>query len=70
MWFEVLKRGRPDANDVERSGLTDFEVAPENTKKFFKIILANCKLKLHDIEEDLKERIGWLALYLLLLEDN
>ena len=50
-WYTDFKRGRTDTNDAERSGRPNSAVVPENTKKLHKLILANCKLKLREIEE-------------------
>ena len=59
MWYAVFKRGNTDTNDVEHSGCPNSAVDPENTKKLYKLVLTNHKLKLHEIAEELK-----------ILEDN
>ena len=41
-------------NDAECSSRSNSAFVPENTKKFHKLILADCKLKLHEITEELK----------------
>ena len=41
-------------NDAEHSGHLNSTVVPENIKKLHKFVLANCKLKLHEIAEELK----------------
>ena len=52
----MVKRwhGHTDTNDAECSGHSNSAVVPENTKKLHKLLLANCKLKLQEIAEDLK----------------
>ena len=52
--YADFKRGRTEANDAECSGHPNSSVVPENTKKLHKLVLANCKLKLHEIAEELK----------------
>ena len=49
-----LKCGCTDTNDAECSGRPNLAVVPENTKKLHKLILADHKLKLHEIAEELK----------------
>ncbi|GFX87460.1 hypothetical protein TNCV_1329951 [Trichonephila clavipes] len=54
-WYTDLKRCRTDTNVTERSGRPNSAVVPENIKKkVYKIILADRKLKFHEIAEDLK----------------
>ena len=60
-WYASYKCGRTDTNDAECSGCPNLAVVPENTKKLLKkknkikkIILADCKLKLLEIAEELK----------------
>ncbi len=50
-WYADFKRGCIDTNDVESSGRPNLEVVLENTKK---LILADGKLKLREIAEELK----------------
>ena len=44
-WYTNFTHGRTDPNSA---------VVLENTKKLHKLVLANCKLKLHEIAEELK----------------
>ena len=44
-WYADFKCDCTDTNDA---------VGSENTKKLYKLILADCKLKLHEITEELK----------------
>ena len=53
-WYADFKRSRTDTNDVERSDHPNSAVVPENTKKFHKLVLADRKLKLRGIAEELK----------------
>ena len=53
-WYADFKRGRTDTNDAERSGRPNSAVVPENIKKVHKIVLADRKLKLREIAEELK----------------
>ena len=53
-WYADFKRYCTDTNDAECSGCPNSAVIPENTKKFHKLILANHKLKLFEIVEELK----------------
>ena len=43
-----------NANDAECLGRTNLPVFPENTKKLYKLVLADRKLKLCEITEALK----------------
>lgn len=52
-WYADLKRGRTDTNDAERPGRPNSAVVPENIKKVHKIVLADRKLKLREIAEEL-----------------
>ena len=52
--YADLKHGCTDTNDAECSGSPNLVVVLENTKKLHKLILANHKLKLHEIAEELK----------------
>ena len=53
-WYADFKRGCTDTNDTECSSHPNSAVVPENTKTFYKIILASRKSKLCKIAEDLK----------------
>ena len=53
-WYAVFKCGRTDTNDAECSGRSNSAVVLENTKKLHKLILANHKLKMCEIAEELK----------------
>ena len=48
-WYADFKRNRTDTNDAECSGCPNSAVVLENTKELHKLVLANCKLKLHEI---------------------
>ena len=52
--YADFKRVCTDTNDVEYSGCPNSAVVPENTKKLHKLILADYKLKLCEIVEELK----------------
>ena len=53
-WYADFKDGRTDTNDAERSGRPNSSVVPENTKRLHKLVLADRKLKLREIAEELK----------------
>ena len=53
-WYADFKQGRIDTNDAECSCCPNSAVVPENTKKLHKLVLADCKLKLREIAEELK----------------
>ena len=58
-WYADFKRGRTDTNDAKRSGHPILTVVPENTKKkkkkkLKKLILADRKLMLREVVEELK----------------
>ena len=53
-WYADIKCSCTDTSDVEHSGHTNLAVVTENTKKLHKLVLADHKLKLHEIAEDLK----------------
>ena len=50
-WYADFKHGRIDTNDAECSGCPNLEVVLENTKILHKLVLANHKLKWHEIAE-------------------
>ena len=53
-WYAHFKHGRTDTNDAEPSGRPNSAFVPENTKKLHKLILADRKMKLREIAEELK----------------
>ena len=53
-WYADFKHGHTDTNDAEHTGCPNLAVVPENTKKLHKLILANHKLKLCQIVEEMK----------------
>ena len=53
-WFADFKRGRTNTDDSERSGRPNSAGVPKNIKKSHKLILGDCKLKLHEIANTLK----------------
>ena len=56
--YDDFKCECTDTYDAECSGRSNLAVVPENTKKLYKLVLADCKLKLHEIEEELKMSEG------------
>ena len=52
-WYADFKHCT-NTNDAEHSGCPNSAVVLENTKKLYKLVLANHKLKLHEIAEELK----------------
>ena len=57
-WYANFKRSHTDTNNAEHSGHSKSAVVLENTKKLHKFILANHKLKLCEISEELKTSEG------------
>ena len=53
-WYADFKCGHTDTNDAKFSGCLNLAVVPENTKKNLNKLLADHKLKLCDIVEELK----------------
>ena len=53
-WYADFKCIYTDTNDAEHSGHPNSAVVLENTKELHKLVLANRKLKLHEIVEELK----------------
>ena len=53
-WYAKFKPSHTDTNDAECSGRPKSTVVPENTKSLHQLVLANYKLKLYEIREELK----------------
>ena len=53
-WYADLKHRRTDTNDVEGSGCPNSADVPENIQKLHKLVLADHKLKLSEIAEELQ----------------
>ena len=53
-WYTDFKCGHTNTNDAECSRHPNLAVVPENTKTLHKLILADHKLKLCEIAEELK----------------
>ena len=53
-WYADFKHGNTDTNDAKRLGRPNLAVVSENTKKLHKLVLADRKLKMHEIAEELK----------------
>ena len=53
-WYADFKQSCTNTNDAECSGCPNLAVVLENTKELHKLILADRKLKLHEIAEELK----------------
>ena len=53
-WYADFKCGCTDTNDAEHPGCTNSAVFLENTKKLHKLFLADRKLKLCEIAEEVK----------------
>ena len=52
-WFTDFKRGRTNTDNAERSRRPNLAVVPENLKKDHKMVLADLKLKSHEIADTL-----------------
>ena len=57
-WYADFRCSHTDTNDAEYSGCPNSPVILVKTKKLHKLVLVNCKLKLHEIAEDLKISLG------------
>ena len=53
-WYADFKCDRTDTNDTEHSGCPNSAVVLENIKKLLQLVLADHKLKLRKIAEELK----------------
>ena len=53
-WYADFKCSHTDINDAKCSGCPISAVVLENTKKLYKLILTDCKLRLHEIAEELE----------------
>ena len=53
-WYSDFKFNHTDTNDTECSGCPHSAVVLENNKKLHKLVLANHKLKLREITEELE----------------
>ena len=53
-WYADFKHGCTVTNDDKCLGCPNSVAVPENTKKLHKLVLADQKLKLHEIAEELK----------------
>ena len=62
-WYADFKRGRRNTSDVEHSGYLNSAVVPENIKKAHKIAVADNKLKLHEIVEEITEGYAFTILH-------
>ena len=54
MGYADFKRGRTNTNHTERSGHPNSAAVPDNNKILPKLVLADRKLKLREIAEELK----------------
>ena len=72
--YHDFKCGRTNTNYAERSGHPNSAVVPENTKKLQKLVLADCKLKLREIAEELKISEGSVCFisnyFLMIIKDQ
>ena len=59
-WYADFQRGGTDTHDAERSDHANSAVVPENTKKLHKLILADPKVKVCKIGEELEISEGSL----------
>ena len=57
-WYADFKCGRRDTNYAEHSSCPNSAVVLEKTEKLPKLVLADCKLKLGEIAEELKMSEG------------
>ena len=57
-WYKMFSEGREDVNDEERSGRPSTSTTDENINKVKKIILANRRITVREVAEDLNISIG------------
>ena len=63
-WYADFKHSRTDTNGAEHSGRQNSAVVLKTTKKLHKLVLANHKLKLREIAEELKISEGSVFTFL------
>lgn len=57
-WYKMFSEGREDVNDEERAGRPSTSTTNENIDKVKKIVLANRRITVREIAEDLSISIG------------
>lgn len=57
-WYKMFSEGREDVNDEERAGRPSTSTTDENIDKVKKIVLANRRITVREVAEDLNISIG------------
>ncbi|VEN44849.1 unnamed protein product [Callosobruchus maculatus] len=57
-WYKMFSEGREDVNDEERAGRPSTPTTDENIDKVMKIVLANRRITVREVAEDLNISIG------------
>ncbi|XP_011068652.1 PREDICTED: putative uncharacterized protein FLJ37770 [Acromyrmex echinatior] len=57
-WYKMFSEGREDVNDEERAGRPSTSTTDENIDEVKKIVLANHRITLREVVEDLNISIG------------
>ncbi|XP_011051621.1 PREDICTED: putative uncharacterized protein FLJ37770 [Acromyrmex echinatior] len=57
-WYKMFSEGREDVNDEERTGRPSTSTTDENIDEVKKIVLANRRITVREIAEDLNISIG------------
>ena len=57
-WYKMFSEGREDVNDEERAGRPSTSTTDENIDEVKKIVLANRRITVREVAEDLNISIG------------
>ncbi|XP_011860288.1 PREDICTED: putative uncharacterized protein FLJ37770 [Vollenhovia emeryi] len=57
-WYKMFSEGREDVNDEERAGRPSTSITDENIDEVKKIVLANRRITVREVAEDLNISIG------------
>ncbi|XP_011863617.1 PREDICTED: putative uncharacterized protein FLJ37770 [Vollenhovia emeryi] len=57
-WYKMFSEGREDVNDEERAGRPSTSITDENIDEVKKIVLANRRITVREVAEDLNLSIG------------
>ncbi|XP_076181878.1 protein GVQW3-like [Ptiloglossa arizonensis] len=58
-WYKMFSEGREDGNDKERAGRPSTSTTDEKMNEVEKMILANRRITVREVSEDLNISIGW-----------
>ncbi|UYV79141.1 hypothetical protein LAZ67_17001224 [Cordylochernes scorpioides] len=66
-WYKMFSEGREDVNDEERAGRPSTSTTDEKINEVEKMILANCRIIVREVAEDLNISIG--SCHLIFIND-